>query len=121
MTETEQFLTEKSVIETAPSEKVFRVEVRAKEARLEARFFGELTIEAEDALTAAFRSVDFAARPSVLLDFTAVPHVNSSGIAALMGALVFLRERSAGIKFVGLNRHLEKIFRMTGFPALVSM
>lgn len=109
-------MADKVVTETA-----FRVEVRAKETRLEARFFGELTIEAEDALTSAFRTADFTARPSVVLDFTSVPHVNSSGIAALMGALVFLRERSPGIKFVGLNRHLEKIFRMTGFPALVSM
>ena len=103
------------------TEKPFRVELKAKESRLEARFFGELTIDAEAALEGAFHGADLSARPAVLVDFTAVPHVNSSGIAALMVALMYLRDRSSGIRFVGLNRHLQKIFRMTGFPALVTM
>lgn len=49
------------------------------------------------------------------------PYVNSAGIAALMGTLMHLRDRTSGIRFLGLNRHLEKIFRMTGFPSLVAM
>lgn len=99
----------------------FRVVVQGHDHKVEARFFGDLTIEAEDALTTAFRAADLAARPPVVIDFGMVPHVNSAGIAALMGILVWLRERTAGIKFVGLNRHLEKVFRMTGFPTLVTM
>jgi anti-anti-sigma factor len=99
----------------------FRVEVHEKEARLEARFFGELTIDAEQALDSAFHGADLTARPAVVIDFASVPYVNSAGIAALLGTLINLRERTSGIRFVGLNRHLEKIFRMTGFPSLVSM
>lgn len=100
---------------------VFRVEVKSKEERLEARFFGELTIEAEDALKSAFHGTDLSLKPAVLVDFTSVPYVDSSGIAALMGTVVYLRDRASGIRFVGLNRHLDKVFRMTGFPALVAM
>lgn len=99
----------------------FRVEVREGGTRLEARFFGDLTIDAEEALNTAFGKVDLAGRPQLTIDFGSVPYVNSAGIAALLGTLLSLRERTAGIRFVGLNGHLEKIFRMTGFPSLVSM
>lgn len=99
----------------------FAVELSRTDSRLDARFSGDLTLEAEEALTRAFRTLDLTARPSVQIDFAGVPFVNSAGIAALMGTLLHLRDRTSGIRFVGLNRHLEKIFRMTGFPSLVAM
>jgi len=99
----------------------FRVEVAAQDRRLTARFVGDLTLDAEDALKNAFAHADFTARPAVVIDFASVPYVNSAGIAALLGTLIPLREQTSGIRFTGLSRHLEKIFRMTGFPALVTM
>lgn len=99
----------------------FTVEVDAHDHQLEARFIGDLTLDAEDAMTRAFDAADLSGRPSVTIDFTRVPYVNSAGIAALLGALIRLRDRTAGIRFTGLSRHLEKIFRMTGFPSLVTM
>lgn len=103
------------------TERPFRVEVARQNATLEARFSGDLTIDADEALTRAFRDLDLNGRPAVVIDFASVAHVNSAGIAALMGTLMHLRDRTCGIRFVGLNRHLEKIFRMTGFPSLVAM
>ena len=41
------------------------------------------------------------------------------GIAALLGVLMQVKDKASLIAFRGLNRHLEKIFRMTGFSALV--
>ena len=103
------------------TETQFRVELDEKDARVDARFFGDLTIDAEEALNAAFRAARLEGRPALVVDFAHVPYVNSAGIAALLGTLIHLRERTSSIRFVGLNRHLEKIFRMTGFPSLVSM
>lgn len=103
------------------SRRGFTVEVEEQDGIVRATFSGELTIDAEESLTRAFRELDLARRPQVVVDFAAVPYVNSSGIAALLGVLMMLRERTCGIRFTGMNRHLEKIFRMTGFPSLVTM
>ncbi len=103
------------------TDRAFRIEVQARDARVEARLFGELTMEADGVLKNAFAGADLAGRPAVQLDFTSVPYVDSMGVAALIGAIAYLRDRTSGIRFVGLNRHLDKVFRMTGFPSLVAM
>ena len=41
-----------------------------------------------DALKKAFHGSDLSLKPAVLVDFTSVPYVDSSGIAALMGTVV---------------------------------
>lgn len=99
----------------------FTVELDTHDGVVHARFSGELTIDAEEALTGAFRGIDLARRPQLVVDFSDVPYVNSSGIAALLGVLMNLRDHTCGIRFTGMNRHLEKIFRMTGLPSLVTM
>ena len=99
----------------------FKVDLERRNGDLHARFHGELTIDAEEALTSAFRGADLAERPALVVDFAGVPYVNSSGIAALLGTLIAVREKTSGIRFTGMNKHLEKIFRMTGLPALVQM
>lgn len=99
----------------------FSVRIDELDGTIRATFSGELTIDAEESLTAAVRLLDLARRPQIVVDFAAVPYVNSAGIAALLAVLMMLRDRTCGIRFTGMNRHLEKIFRMTGFPSLVTM
>jgi anti-anti-sigma factor len=99
----------------------FTIELDSHDHQLEARFIGDLTLDAEEAMTRAFDGIDLTGKPALTIDFARVPYVNSAGIAALLGALIRLRDRTAGIRFTGLSRHLEKIFRMTGFPSLVTM
>jgi anti-anti-sigma factor len=97
----------------------FRVELDDDPAGLLVRFFGDLNIDSEEALAAAFRALNFSGRPRLTVDFESVPYVNSAGIAALLGVLMQARDKASLIAFRGLSRHLEKIFRMTGFSALV--
>ena len=103
---------------TAPA---FRVELAVDAQDVSARFHGDLTIDAEETLAVAFRDLVFPARARLTVDFSGVPHVNSSGIAALLGILIRARGKTQAIAFVGLNKHLDKIFRMTGFEALVEL
>src|SRR5579862_2790331 len=97
----------------------FRVELDNDPGGLFVRFFGDLNIDSEEALAAAFRSLNFSAQPRLTVDFANVPYVNSGGIAALLGVLMQVKDKASLIAFRGLNRHLEKIFRMTGFSSLV--
>jgi anti-anti-sigma factor len=99
----------------------FDVQVVAGRDRALVRLAGQVTIDAEEALAHAFRSIDLASRPAIDVDFGSVLHVNSSGITALLGALACLRERAGPIAFTGVSRELAKLFRMTGFDALVRL
>ncbi|MBI4859010.1 MAG: STAS domain-containing protein [Candidatus Riflebacteria bacterium] len=87
--------------------------------RLALKMSGELTLEGEDALMAAFQGVTLTGRPPLVLDFAAVPYVNSAGITVLLGLIQGLRDKSGEISFTGLNKHIEKVFKMTGFSNLV--
>ncbi len=77
-------------------------------------FAGDISSTSKDAILAAYRGLEASTSP-LLLDFTAVDYINSSGIAIIIQMLLEAHKsgtRSVGI--FGLSAHFKKVFTMVG-------
>ena len=74
---------------------------------------GDVDREAGEALDRAYASAAAAGAAAITLDFSAVPYINSTGIALIVGLLG--RARAAGIPVTarGLTDHYREIFEIT--------
>jgi anti-anti-sigma factor len=72
---------------------------------------GDIDRDAEAALDAAYSQVDTA--KSVVLDFTNVPYINSTGIAVIVGLLARARRNGQTLGARGLSEHYRQIFEIT--------
>lgn len=76
-------------------------------------FSGDISSASKDAMLQAYHGV--GAVKKVLLDFSGVEYINSSGIAIIIQMLI--EERAAGhrtIGMFGLTPHFKKVFTMVG-------
>lgn len=76
-------------------------------------FAGDIASTSKDAMLQAYHGVGQVKK--VLLDFSGVDYINSSGIAIIIQMLV--EERAAGhrtIGIFGLTPHFSKVFTMVG-------
>ncbi|HEY4009081.1 MAG TPA: STAS domain-containing protein [Acidobacteriaceae bacterium] len=76
-------------------------------------FSGDIASTSKDAMLQAYHGVGEVKK--VLLDFSSVDYINSSGISIIIQML--LEERAAGhrtIGIFGLTRHFQKVFTMVG-------
>lgn len=72
---------------------------------------GDINRSAQGALDAAYESVDGAG--SLVLDFTSVDYINSTGIAVIVGVLAKARASGRNVSAVGLTDHYREVFRIT--------
>ena len=72
---------------------------------------GDIDRDAEAALDAAYSQVESA--PNVVLDFTDVPYINSTGIAVIVGLLARARANRQTLVARGLSEHYRQIFEIT--------
>ena len=77
-------------------------------------FSGDISSTSKDAILAAYHGVN-AEMLKVLLDFSAVDYVNSSGIAIFIQMLLEAHKSgSRTIGIFGLTAHFQKVFTMVG-------
>jgi anti-anti-sigma factor len=81
------------------------------ETRLAMR--GDVDIAADEALAAAYAGAAAAGATRVVLDFTAVDYINSTGIALIVRLLAEARRDHREVVAVGLSDHYREIFRIT--------
>jgi anti-sigma B factor antagonist len=81
------------------------------EARLAMR--GDVDIAADDALAAAYTAAAASGATRVVLDFTAVDYINSTGIALIVRLLAEARRDHREVVALGLTDHYREIFRIT--------
>jgi anti-anti-sigma factor len=81
------------------------------EARLVMR--GDVDIAADEALAAAYTTVAASGAPRVVLDFTQVDYINSTGIALIVRLLAEARRDHRAVIAEGLSDHYREIFRIT--------
>lgn len=77
-------------------------------------FDGDITSTAKEVILSAYHGLD-GSSPHLLLDFTSVDYINSSGIAIIIQVL--LEASKAGRESVGiygLSSHFNKVFTMVG-------
>lgn len=76
-------------------------------------FSGDISSTSKDAVLGAYHGLDGAAK--VLLDFSSVDYINSSGIAIIIQVLLEAEKtRSQTIGIFGLSPHFKKVFTMVG-------
>lgn len=72
---------------------------------------GTLTRAAKDQMEDAYREA--APSGTVLLDFTGVDYINSTGIAVVVGILAMARAEGVEVGGFGLTDHYQEVFRIT--------
>ncbi len=77
-------------------------------------FSGDISSASKDAILGAYHALDGQVR-HVLLDFTGVDYINSSGIAIIIQMLLEAgKAGSRTIGIFGLSPHFQKVFTMVG-------
>ena len=74
---------------------------------------GDIDGTAEQALNAAYAAATADHPASVLLNFTGVEYINSTGIALIVGVLAQARKAKRPIATFGLSDHYTEIFQIT--------
>ena len=77
-------------------------------------FSGDISSSSKELILGAYNNLD-SATSRVLLDFTGVDYINSSGIAIIIQMLLEASKSGARtIGIFGLSPHFQKVFSMVG-------
>ena len=74
---------------------------------------GEIDVFGEETLNAAYRQAETQNPKAVLLNFTGVDYINSTGIALIVGLLAQARKAGRQLLTSGLSSHYVEIFQIT--------
>lgn len=74
---------------------------------------GDLNGSAGDGLMEAYADATSANPPVVVLDFSAVDYINSTGIALIVGILGQARQQNREVRAAGLTPHYREVFTLT--------
>jgi anti-sigma B factor antagonist len=94
------------------AERPFDAGVRRRPELVVVDLHGDIDIEADQALRAAYTEAATGPEP-VLLNFEDVSYVNSTGIALIVGLLARARAEHRPITACGLSEHYKQIFSIT--------
>jgi anti-sigma B factor antagonist len=83
------------------------------------RFSGDISSSSHDALLGTYETV--SKTEPVLLDFSKVDYINSSGIALVIQMLMEANKNSQKIAAFGLTPHFQKVFTMVGITKYASL
>ena len=79
----------------------------------EVRLMGRIDRDALTVLDAAYDSLAAIAPERVILDFSGVEYINSTGIALIVGLLGRARADGRALQASGLSAHYREIFEIT--------
>ena|SRR5579883_69884 len=84
------------------------------------RFEGDITSASEEAVLGKYRALE-AGTNKILLDFSKVPYLNSSGIALVIQLLMAANKATQKVVCFGLSAHFVKVFTMLGLAKYTSL
>lgn len=84
------------------------------------RFEGDITSASEDAVLGKYNGLA-AGTSKILLDFSKVPYLNSSGIALVIQLLMAASKVPQKVVCFGLSAHFVKVFTMLGLAKYTSL
>ncbi|MGD0683278.1 MAG: STAS domain-containing protein [Terracidiphilus sp.] len=79
------------------------------------RFEGDIASTSKDAVLGTYQALPKETK-LVLLDFTKVDYINSSGIALVIQLLIEASKCGQKASAFGLSAHFTKVFTMVGIP-----
>ncbi len=91
----------------------FRAEVRHEPGAAIVDMVGEIDAFAEEGLQTAFTQAMSAKPTTILLNFSEVDYINSTGIALIVGLLARARAEHTRMVCYGLSDHYVTIFHIT--------
>lgn len=78
------------------------------------RFEGDIASTSKDAVLGTYQALSKDAAKLVLLDFSKVDYINSSGIALVIQMLIEASNSGQKVYAFGLSPHFTKVFTMVG-------
>ena len=78
------------------------------------RFEGDIASTSKDAVLGAYQALPKATAKLILLDFSKVDYLNSSGIALVIQLLIEASNSGQKVYAFGLSAHFTKVFTMVG-------
>jgi anti-anti-sigma factor len=78
------------------------------------RFEGDIASTSKDAVLGTYQALPKETVKQVLLDFTKVDYINSSGIALVIQLLIEASNLGQKVAAFGLSAHFTKVFTMVG-------
>jgi anti-sigma B factor antagonist len=78
------------------------------------RFEGDIASTSKEAVLGAYQALPKATNKIILLDFTKVDYINSSGIALVIQMLIEASNSGQKVYAFGLSAHFTKVFTMVG-------
>jgi anti-anti-sigma factor len=82
---------------------------------------GEIDSFGEEALNKAYDQAEALGKPAVLLNFSGVDYMNSTGIALIVGLLARARKSGRRLLTSGLSSHYVEIFQITRLSDFMSL
>jgi anti-sigma B factor antagonist len=82
---------------------------------------GDINGQAETALKAAYGEAEAHNPQTVLLNFSSVGYINSTGIALIVGLLAQARKSHRSLITCGLSDHYQEIFHITRLSDFMTM
>lgn len=92
------------------ADKPFEVTVEHADDVAVLRMSGDVNRTAQEGLESGYAQV---AEDTVVLDFTNVSYINSTGIAVIVGILAKARAAGRQLRAYGLTDHYQQIFQIT--------
>jgi anti-anti-sigma factor len=82
---------------------------------------GEINGMADAALNAAYTQAESQDPPTVVLNFSQVSYINSTGIALIVGLMARARKAHRQLAVYGLSEHYMEIFQITRLADFLSI
>jgi anti-sigma B factor antagonist len=84
------------------------------------RFSGDITSTSQTAVFGTYQSLPESAK-RILLDFSKVDYLNSSGIALVIQMMIAANKHGQAIQTFGLTPHFQKVFTMVGITKYTTL
>ncbi len=85
------------------------------------RFEGDIASTSKDAVLGTYQALPKNAVKLILLDFTKVDYINSSGIALVIQLLIEAANAGQQVVACGLSAHFVKVFTMVGITKYAAL
>ena len=85
------------------------------------RFEGDIARTSKDAVIGTYQALPKETAKLILLDFSKVDYINSSGIALVIQLLIEAANSGQKVSAFGLSAHFTKVFTMVGIPKYASL
>jgi anti-anti-sigma factor len=84
------------------------------------RYAGDITSASKDAVLGRYQELPGNTK-CILLDFSAVDYLNSSGIALIIQMMIAAGKSGQNIQTFGLKPHFQKVFAMVGITKYTTL